>query len=188
MSDRESWASKYDLFEINAGYPLWCTQVTGLTYAGFKLRQLSAKTPNECYAVQPSTDEVVARLNVRSANFRAPHVFQIAYDLLLADKLAQELPSHGYRCGYAAGNNLACAMLATPMDCDAFLLGYAAPLETRRDMAGWLNSCYPDVPIVALKSPSEPNLAAAHYNLELDGDEALLETLAQALDLRRRSD
>jgi hypothetical protein len=100
MGDRQSRTSQYDLFQIDGGYRMWCTQVMGLMYAGFKLRELSAKSPNECYAVHQSTNEVVARMNVPSAKFRAPLVFEIAYDLALADKLAHELPSCGYRFSY----------------------------------------------------------------------------------------
>lgn len=188
MSDRESRASRYDLFEIDRGSRIWCTQVMGLVHAGFKLRELSAKSPNECYAVDQSTSEVVARLNVPSAGVRAPLLFQVAYDLTLADKLAQELPSDGYRFGYAAGNDLACAILTAPMECDVFILGCAELHGVRRTMAGWLNLNYPDVPIVAIKSPFEPDIPAAHFNLELDGETALLPTLARALDVRRRSD
>jgi hypothetical protein len=188
MDDRDSGAWQYDLFEIDAGQRIWCTRVIGQMYAGFTLRKMSAKTPNECVAVHQPANEVVARLNVPTADFRAPYVFLIAYDPKIADALAQELPSHGYRFGYAAGNDLAFAILTTPMECDAFIVGYAAPIDTRRGMAGWLNSTYPDVPIIALKSPSEPDLTAAHFNLELDGDRALLPTLAQALSMRRRGD
>jgi hypothetical protein len=180
MGDRESWARQYDLFEIDARQRIWCTQVIGQMHAGFTLRKLSAKTPNECVALHQPAGEVVARLNVPTADFRAPYVFQIAYDPKIADALAHELPSHGYRFGYATGNDLAFAILTTPMECDAFIVGYAASVDTRSGMAGWLNSTYPGVPIIALKSPSEPDLAAAHFNLELDGDGALLPTLAQA--------
>jgi hypothetical protein len=184
MGDQQSRTSQYDLFQIDGGYRMWCTQVMGLMYAGFKLRELSVKSPNECYAVHRSTNEVVARMNVPSAKFRAPLVFKFAYDLAFADKIVHELAACGYRASYAAANDLAYAILTAPMKCDAFLLGYGAPIETRRKAAVWLRGNYPNVPIIALKSPSEPDVVAAHFNLELDGDGALLPTLAQALNSR----
>ena len=181
MGEQLSGTWQYDLFEVDDGYPIWCTQAMGPMYAGFTLRQLSANSSNECYAVRKGTNEVVARLNIPATDSRAPHVFQVAYDLKIADALAHELPCHGYRFGYAAGNDLSFAVLTTPIDCDAFILGCAAAIDARRGMADWLNANYPDAPIIALKSPSEPDLAAARFNLELDGDGALLPTLAQAL-------
>ena len=178
------WTSRYDLYQIEAGFPMWCTQVMGLTYAGFKLREVSANNPDECYAVHQSTNEVVARLNVPGAGGRAPRVFYVAYDLTLADKLAHELPWYGYRFSYAAGNDLAFIILANPMKCDVFILGFAASIETRRDAAAWLTANYPDVPIIALKSPSEPAMSVAICNLNLDGERPLLPVIAQALERR----
>jgi hypothetical protein len=187
MSDREPWASRYDLFEIDNGRRIWRTQVIGLMHAGSALRKLTSKTRNQCLIVDQSTSEVVARLNIPAGN-PAPHVFQIAYDRKIAEVLAYELPDHGYRFSYAAANDLALAILTTPIECDVFIVGCAATIDARRGMTGWLNANYPDIPIIALKSPSEPDVAAAHFNLELDGDRALLPTIAQALKLRRRTD
>jgi len=188
MGDQKSWTSLYDLFRIDDGYPIWCTQVMGLMDAGFKLREISSKSPNECYAVHQTTNDVVARLNVPAARKRAARVFHVAYDLMLAGKLAQELPSHGLRLSYAAGDDLVYTILMTPMKCDVFLLGDAAPVETRRDAAAWLMENYPNVPIVALKLSSEPDVDHVQFNLDLDGEGALLPTLAQALNWRRRAD
>jgi hypothetical protein len=188
MSDRESWASRYDLFEIDNGRRIWRTQVIGLMHAGSALRKLTSKTRNQCMIVDQSTNEVIARLNIPAADFRAPQVFQVAYDLKIADVLAQELPRNEYRFGYAAGNDLALAILTTPIECDVFIVGYAPTIDVRRAMTEWLNANYPDIPIIALKSPSEPDVTAAHFNLEFDGDRALLPTIAQALKLRRRTD
>jgi hypothetical protein len=179
MDDHES---VYNLFEIGGRYHTWRSQVKGLMHAGLKLSELSAKSSNECYAVHQSTNDIVARLNVAGANLRAPLVFNIAYDPRIAEALTYELPPHGCRFGYAVGNDLACAILSSRMDCDVFILGDAAPHQTRRSMAGWLNSNYPDVPTIALKSPSEPDIAAAHFNLELNGYQVLLSTIMQALE------
>jgi len=73
-----------------------------------------------------------------------------------------------------------------PMKCDVFTLGYAAPMETRHNAGQWRSGNYPDVPIVALKSPSDPDIEAAHFSVELGADEPLLATLAEALNSRRR--
>jgi hypothetical protein len=186
MGDPKSWASLYDLFQIDGGDPIWCTQVMGLMYAGSKLREISSNSPNECYAVHQSTNEVVARLNVPASSLRAPRVFEFAYDLTLADKLAQQLPWHGYRFSYAAANDLAYTILLAPMKCDLFIVGHAAPMETRYDAAAWLAENYAGVPMIALKLPSEPDLEGASFNVELDGNGALLPAIAKAL--RRRDE
>jgi hypothetical protein len=187
MEDSSS-ESRYDIFEVELGHPVWLTQVLGILFAGLKLRELSDKICNECFARHVASKNVVARLNTGPfTNHDVPHVFHIAYDLKMADALAEELPFHGYRFGYGAGNDLASAILSASveMDCDVLILGCGAPEEVRRDMAAWLRANCPGVPIIALKSPFEQDLATADYNLELDGDRALLPTIAQAMNKRR---
>jgi hypothetical protein len=156
----------------------------GLLYAGTKLRELSANSSNECYMVLKDTEQVVARLNVPGPYKGAPRLFEVAYDVTLADKLAAELPWCGYRFNYATGNDLTHAILTQPMACDLFILGYAAPLKTRRGMAEWLTSNYPHVPMIALKSASEPDISGAIANVELDGNGALVSEIERALSRR----
>jgi hypothetical protein len=178
----------YDLFEVDRGRSIWHSQAIGSMQVGFKLRELSESTPNECLAVHLQTNDVVARLNVRPANSQAPLIFQLAYDPKLALALSHELTLHGYQFGFAADNDVARAMLSKPMPCDLFIVGYAASEAARRDMAAWLKARYPRVPIIALSSPAEPTLAGADYNLELDSNDALLPTIAQALGAGRNGD
>lgn len=179
-----SWEWRYDLFEIECGKNIWCTQIMGLLYAGFKLREFSERTSNECFIALHPMQEVVARLNVRRSDSRAPAVFQIAYDLTMAEKLAHELPSHGYQFGYAAGNDLAFVILNGRMEYDVFVLGFDAPHETRSRMAEWLAFEYPGVPIIALQSDSEPDIRLAHFRLELTGDRAFVPKIVKALNIR----
>lgn len=54
----------YDLFEIHPGCsPLWRCSVIGLNPALAKLQQLSEASPNECYAINLLTKEIVGRVN-----------------------------------------------------------------------------------------------------------------------------
>lgn len=74
---------EYDLFER---FPddslLWCRHVSGLRNASLALTKLAKTTTNECLAINLSTNEIVARLNVGVGRrvTGKPVVFQIAYD------------------------------------------------------------------------------------------------------------
>lgn len=126
-------------------------------------------------------------MNVRSAAGRKPFVFQITYEPQLAQSRSEFLRLQGYEVLTACGNGAAMVVLSEPRDCDLFVVGHAAPEETRGKMVDWLKTNYPDVRIIALNPPAIPNLVGADHNVKLNGPETLLPVMASALAAGRSS-
>lgn len=129
------------------------------------------------------TREVVARVNVRTGRGKKPFVFQIAYDSKLANARSEILRLHGYEVVTVIGNEAAKVVLSMRQECDLFIVGHAAPEQTRRDMVEWLRTEYPGVRILALNPPLIRALMGADYNVKLNGPETWLPAIAAALDL-----
>src|SRR5439155_1510278 len=87
-------------------------------------------------------------------------------------------------CGYGVisvlGNEAAKVLLSSIQHYDLFIVGHAAPEETRREMVGWLKVKYPEVEILALNPPHQQVLRA-DYNVRLNGPENWLPIVAQLL-------
>jgi CheY-like chemotaxis protein len=173
---------EYDLFEqLNDGSPMWRGHASGLHEVRRQLAELSKVTKNECFAMHLPTKEIVARANVRTTEGRKPLLFQITYHPDLAKARSEVLRLHGYEVVTVFGNEAAEVVLSMPQDYDLFVVGHAAPDETRREMVEWLKANHPDVPIIALNPPSVQQLLGADYNLKLNGPETLLPILGTAL-------
>jgi hypothetical protein len=60
--------SEYHLFErMPDGSSRWRDSVEGLNKVRLRLEHLSARSPNEFYAVRGSTNEIIAYVNISSA-------------------------------------------------------------------------------------------------------------------------
>ena len=172
----------YDLFEkLPNGAPMWRGHSSGLQQARQQLFQLGKSLKNECFAMHLPTKEIVARVNVRSAAGRKPVVFQITYDPQIAKARSEYLRLQGYEVLTVYGNAAAMLVLSSPDNCDLFLVGHAAPENTRREITDWLKEHYPSVPIIALNPPAVESLMGADYNVKMNGPETLLPVIAIAL-------
>lgn len=175
---------EYELFELLAdGSPMWRAHASGLREVRVKLQEIAKTTPNECVAMHLPTKEIVARLNISASRGKTakPLVFQIAYDDRLAMARAEVLRLHGYEVVSAAGNEAAKVILSLPQHCDVFVVGHAAPEETRKEIVAWLKARYPGVRIIALNSPKIQELPGADYNVKLNGPQTWLPVVASAL-------
>jgi len=105
-------------------------------------------------------------------------VFQIAYDEMLLVSRAELLKNRGYEVSSALGNDGAKRILDTRERYRIFIVGHAAPKETREDMVRRLKASFPATKILALNPPYHANLAQADYNLILNGDEEWLSVVA----------
>jgi len=97
-------------------------------------------------------------------------IFQIAYDEQLGLRRAELLRSLGYGVISVIGNDPTKVLLTSIQHYDLFILGYAAPEETRTEMIDWIRVKYPKVKIVALNAPHQ-QLLNADYNVTLNGPE-----------------
>ena len=173
---------EYELFEKTAdGEPLWRGHASGLREVRLKLREISERTSNECFAIHLPTKEIVAKLNVGGRKGSKPTVFQIAYANQLAIARTEVLRLHGCEVVSVIGNEAAKTVLTLPQRYDLFIVGHAAPEETRKEMVAWLKAKFPGVPVLALNDSATEKLAGADYNVKLNGPEAWLPMISSAL-------
>lgn len=128
------------------------------------MKTWAKRTKAECLAIDAKTHQVVLQLNVNSAKLQAmKRVFQIAYDEEGAVQRTQLLKCRGYAVMSVIGNEAAKAVLSSVEHYDIFIVGHAAPEETRREMVDWLWASYPSVKILAL-NPLNQQIPNADYN------------------------
>lgn len=174
---------EYEMFELLPdGSPVWRAHASGLREVRMKLEQIGKSTTNECFAIYLSTKEIVARVNVGTSRANGkPVVFQIYYHDSMATARAEILRLHGYEVVSAAGNEAARVILSLPQRCDIFIVGHAAPEESRKEIVAWLKAKYPGIRIIALNSPTIRELPGADYNIELNGPQTWLPVIDKAL-------
>jgi len=100
------------------------------------------------------------QMNVAPVKLR--RIFQISYDEELGLRRAELLRSRGYGVISVIGNEAAKVLLSSPQRYDLFIIGHAAPEETRREMVDWLKAEYSNVKVLALNPPNQEVLAADH--------------------------
>ena len=162
----------YDLFERSQDQSvIWRGSVRGLENARQKLEQIAETTTNECFAMYTPARQIVALLNAARSgyHFAKRVVFQIAYDQHRLVTRAELLRHRGYEVISVVGNEAAKVILGSHQQhCDLFIVGHAAPEETRKEIVDWLKVEYPSVRILAL-NPKDHQLAKADYNVILNG-------------------
>ena len=157
------------------------TVVSGLEFAKAALEGLAKRTHDECLAVDAKTRQVVMQLNVESAKSQSTkRVFQIAYEEEPALQRAQLLESQGFTAMSVTGNEAAKVVLASIQHYDLFIVGHAAPQETRSEIVDWLRTNYPKVKILAL-NPLNQQVPNADYNVPQNGPENWLAIVSQEL-------
>ena len=175
---------EYDLFEcLPDGSALWRGVAVGIEDARLKLKEFARATPNELFAIEVLNDEVVARINTAlvSQQRRIKRIFQIAYDATLLANRAEQLRAHEYEVTSVIGNEAAITSLGSGQAYDLFIVGHAAPKETRIEMVCWLKAKYPKARILALNPPDCECLDGADYNVPQNIPGDLIPTLSAAL-------
>jgi hypothetical protein len=76
------------------------------------------------------------------------------------------------------GNDPARVLLTSIQHYDLFIVGHAAPEETRTEMIDWIKVKYPRVKILAFNDPHQ-QLLNADYNVTLNGPENWLPIVTQ---------
>jgi hypothetical protein len=172
----------YEIYEVlPGGSPEKVNVVTGLEFAKLALQGLAKRTNNECFAADARTRQIVMQLNVRPPKWQTTkYIFQIAYDEEKGLRRAQLLRARGYGVFSVIGNEAAKVALSTIQDLELFIVGYAAPEETRREMVDWLKTEYPTVKILAINPPDQQVLGA-DYNVRENDPERWLRVVIQKL-------
>ena len=107
-------------------------------------------------------------------------IFQIAYTEGLLITRAELLKAHGYEVVSVLSNEAAKRHLDKSQRYDLFIVGHAAPRETREAMFRWLRAAFPKSKILALTSPYEGQLSGADYSVPLSDPEAWLGAVVSA--------
>ncbi|HWF12397.1 MAG TPA: hypothetical protein VG272_01570 [Candidatus Acidoferrales bacterium] len=104
-------------------------------------------------------------------------IFQIAYTEALRISRSEILRSLGYPVVSVIGNEAAMTLLTTlrrdNLDIAVFIVGHAAPADTRKEMVDWLKANYPTAKVLALNSPDQ-QIELADYNVKQNGPESWL--------------
>ena len=154
----------YDIFEVMPdGSTIKRAAVSGLEFAKLAVEELSRRTTNECFAADKYTHQVVAQMNVPLARRSIKRIFQISYDEEAGVRRAELLRGCGYGVISVMGNKAAKVLLDSVQYYDLFIVGHAAPEETRREMVAWLKAKYPKVKVLALNPPCQ-QMTNADYN------------------------
>ncbi len=175
--------SVYEIFEVLPdGSALRISRVSSLEFAKLALQELAKRTKNECFVPDAKTRQVMAQLNVSQGKWRAiKRIFQISYDEQLGLRRAELLRSFGYGVISVIGNDPARVFLTSIQHYDLFIVGHAAPEETRTKMLDWIKVKYPSVKILALNAPHQ-QLLNADYNVTLNGPENWLPIVRNLAD------
>jgi hypothetical protein len=118
------------------------------------------------------------RSNAAEPQSDGKRVFQIAYDETLLVSRAELLRSRGYEVNSVLGNDAAKRILDPRERYRIFIVGHAAPKETREEMVRWLKANFPSTKILVVNPPSSAVLAGADYNVVLNGPEEWLSIVA----------
>ena len=87
-------------------------------------------------------------------------VFQIAYDETLLITRSELLKNRGYEVSSALGNDGAKRILDRRERYRLFIVGHAAPRETREEMVRSLKANFPNTKILVVNPPSSAILRA----------------------------
>lgn len=154
----------YEILEVMPdGSTVKRSLASGLEFAKVTLEALSKHTTNECIAADERTHQVVAQLNLPPTKRSLKRIFQIAYDEEAGLRRAELLRSRGYGVISVLSNEAAKVLLSSVQKYDLFVIGHAAPDESRREMVDWIKQKYPDAKILALNRAHQP-LRNADYN------------------------
>jgi PAS domain S-box-containing protein len=106
-------------------------------------------------------------------------IVQIAYDSALALTREEQLKISGFKVISMLGNDEARRVLDKTHRHHLFIVGHAAPIETREEMVRWVKANFPDAKILALNPAEDTDLTEADYNFLVTDSAAWLAVIAQ---------
>jgi len=160
----------YNIFKLQSDGSLrWMESATDLERAKALVKGLAAFSTGEY---------VITNLNGDKIAIKSPHkriMFQIGYDEKELKLRADLFRRFGHEVISVADNDAAKHALESIHNVDIFIVGHAAPEQTRNEMVKWLKTNFPKVKVVALIPPGNRQLDSVDCNVVLnDWDEWLL--------------
>lgn len=152
--------SPFHVFKVKSDGTLqWLEGAVSVERATARVKVLTASSPGE-YVITNLTGKV---------EFPPKRImFQIGYDEKELNARAEMFRRCGLEVISVADNDSAKRALSSIRNVDVFVVGHAAPEQTRSEMVEWLKATFPKVKIVALIPSANRELSRADYNIVLN--------------------
>lgn len=152
--------SPFHVFKVKSDGTLqWLEGAVSVERATARVKVLTASSPGE-YVITNLTGKV---------EFPPKRImFQIGYDEKELNARAEMFRRCGLEVISVSDNDSAKRALSSIRNVDVFVVGHAAPEQTRREMVEWLKATFPKVKIVALIPSANRELSRADYNIVLN--------------------
>jgi hypothetical protein len=152
----------------------WIDAAADLERAKRRVKVLATTSPGEYVISNQQTGE---KISIKSSAKRI--MFQIGYDEKGLNARAEMFRRFGHEVISVADNAAAKrALSGSTHNVDVFIVGHAAPEQTRMEMVDWLKANFGKVKIVALNPSANPELSGADYNVVLNDWDEWLSLLA----------
>ena len=167
--------SPVHIFKVQSDGSLrWVEAAAHVERAKARAKALAASSPGE-YVISNLTGE---KISIKSPPKQI--VFQIGYDEKDLNARAELFRRVGHHVISVPDNDAARRALTSIEKVDVFVVGHAAPEQTRKEMVDWLKTNFPKVKIVALIPSANRQLPRADYNIVLNDWDEWLSLLAAA--------
>jgi hypothetical protein len=152
--------SPFHVFKVKSdGSRHWLEGAVSVERATARVKVLAASSPGQ-YVITNLTGKV---------EFPSKRImFQIGYDEKELNARAELFRRCGFEVISVADNESAKRALRSIGNVDVFVVGHAAPEQTRKEMVEWLKATFPQVKIVALIPSANRELSRADYNIVLN--------------------
>ena len=165
--------SPFHIFRVQSdGSRRWMEGAASVERAKARVKVLAAISPGE-YVITNLTCQEIA---VKSQPKRI--LFQIGYDERKLNARAELFRRVGHEVISAPDNEAAKRILASVQNVDVFVVGHAAPEQTRKEMVDWLKANFPKVKVVALIPSASYQVPRADYNIVVNDRDEWLSLLA----------
>ena len=157
----------FHIFKVQSDGSLrWMEAAADVERAKARVRVLAVSSPGE-YVITNMTGE---KISIKTLPKRI--VFQIGYNEKELNARAELFRRCGHEVISVPDNEAAKQALNSIHNVDIFVVGQAAPEQTRKEMVDWLKANFPKIKVVALIPSANHKLQSADYNVVLnDWDE-----------------
>lgn len=167
--------SPFHIFKVQSnGNRRWMEGAVSVETAQARVKALAASSPGEYVITNLTGHEISAKSQPKRV------MFQIGYDERELNARAELFQRVGHEVLSVLDNEAAKRVLASVRNVDVFVVGHAAPDQTRKEMVDWLKSNFPEAKIVALIPSAAREVPRADYNIALNDWEKLLSLVTAA--------
>ena len=153
----------FHIFKVQSDGSLrWMEAAEDVERAKARVRVLAVSSPGE-FVITNMTGE---KISIKMLPKRI--VFQIGYNEKELNARAELFRRCGHEVISVPDNEAAKQALNSIHNVDIFVVGQAAPEQTRKEIVDWLKANFPKIKIVALIPSANHKLQSADYNVVLN--------------------